>query len=72
MMTDLPPRREWPRIPVPPELFHLLVMMARAKGYNERTLYLYLFSIARQIQPEDFEKLKGYFDLSSLEPPASE
>jgi hypothetical protein len=68
-MTDLPPRREWPRIPVPPALFDLLITLARTRGYNERTLYLYLYETVKAASPEEFAKFASYFDLSSLEPP---
>lgn len=61
------PRREWPRIPVPPELFDLLIMMAHAHRQNERTMYRFLYDAIQQAYPDDFEKFKVYFNLEAFE-----
>lgn len=66
------PRREWPRIPVPPALFDLLVVIAKTRGMKEETLYRLIALALREGLPDDWEKLSGYFDVDWIPPPTPE
>lgn len=52
-----PSRRVWPRVPLPDEFFDLLIVIAKAKGYDERTLYAFIYQLLKNAYPEDVEKL---------------
>lgn len=43
--TVNPNRRSWNRIPIPPVMYELLIHFALISGYNERTLYLFLWRL---------------------------
>lgn len=62
------PRRKWFRVAIPPLLFEFLIVMARLRGYSERTLYEYLYQAVKRGYPEDFAAIKDRFDLAWLEP----
>ena len=60
-------RRNWPRIPVPPELFDLLIVIAKSQGYQERTLYLFLYRALSQAYSEETEKLTDMLNTRWME-----
>lgn len=38
-------RRTWNRIPIPPVMYEMLIHLALISGYNERTLYLFIWRL---------------------------
>jgi hypothetical protein len=62
-----PPRREWPRVPLPPDLFELMITIARTQGYSERTLYAFIFRLLKAAHETDIEKLREYYKIDWLD-----
>lgn len=38
-------RRNWNRIPIPPVMYEMIIHLALIHGYNERTLYRFIWAI---------------------------
>lgn len=38
-------RRTWNRIPIPPVMYEMIIHLALISGYNERTLYQFLWRL---------------------------
>lgn len=38
-------RRTWNRIPIPPVMYEMLIHLALIHGYNERTLYRFIWHL---------------------------
>jgi hypothetical protein len=61
------PRREWPRVPIPPELFDLVVTMGRSQRITERDLYLFIFLALKRGYPDEYAKFREHFNLAPFE-----
>lgn len=57
-------RRRWPRIPLPDALYWTLLALARANGYNERQLYVFLYRMMKECHSEEeIEKAAGHNEI---------
>lgn len=52
------PRRQWPRIPIPPEMFDVLQILAKARGHTERDMYHFIYEAVRECYPDDVQKME--------------
>ena len=72
MSDQQPPRKNWPRVPLPPDMFELMITIARPMGYAEYTLYAFIYRLLKEAHGEDIEKLRDYYKtdwISEEQPP---
>lgn len=53
-------RRYWPKVSLPGDLLSLLSMIARAKGYSDESLHLFIYQLLKEAHPDDVERLTDY------------